>query len=131
MAYANGRKLTEEQVLRAVQESSGTYWDISRRLGISRRSASRYLVEYFPEIEQVRLDVLESHVDEAEDQLFAHVRRGNLKAIMFVLQTLGKKRGYVLRQETEQVGRVVMEVEYSDGVVVEMDKDDLVDDAEG
>jgi len=88
-------------------------------------------VEYFPEIEQVRLDVLESHVDEAEDQLFAHVRRGNLKAIMFVLQTLGKKRGYVLRQETEQVGRVVMEVEYSDGVVVEIDKDDLVDDAEG
>mgnify|MGYP000884491713 CR=1 FL=1 len=130
MAYANGRKLTEEQVLRAVQESSGTYWDIARRLGISRRSAQRYLVDYFPEIEQVRLDVLERNVDVAEEQLFKHVREGNLKAIMFVLQTLGKKRGYVLRQETEQVGRVVMEVEYSDGTVVEMDKDDIVDDAQ-
>jgi hypothetical protein len=43
-------------------------------------------------------------VDEAESQLLQQVRMGVLPAIIFVLKTLGKERGYVERTEVTGAG---------------------------
>ena len=49
----------------------------------------------------VRTEIVESFVDETESELRKLVKSGNPSAIIFVLKTLGKNRGYIERSTVE------------------------------
>ena len=68
--------------------------------GINRATFYRWLQEdegFREGITEVREELL----DIAEEQLHRHVSEGNMTAIMFVLKTKGKSRGYTERQEID------------------------------
>lgn len=71
----------------------GNYMVCARRLGVSR-TAIRKRVKKSPEISALVEDFREGQLDKAEAALFRAVERGNIRAICFVLRTLGKDRGY-------------------------------------
>ena len=70
----------------------------ARQLGVTRRTVYNYVNKY-PTIKQALDDARQENLDFAENQLMKAVRAGNVTAIMFLLKTLGKDRGYVDRKE--------------------------------
>ena len=96
MSRVNGH--TAEQVIEAIEHSNGLLAAAARELGISRRTVYNYVTKY-PTIAKALEDARETNLDYAEGQLMKAVKAGNVTAIMFLLKTVGKSRGYVDRQE--------------------------------
>lgn len=74
-----------------------------------------------PELNRLKEDQKENILDEAEYQIDRLSRQGNASAVMFILERLGRKRGwgqqeYVAEEEGERSGRIVMGMIPSDEV---------------
>ena len=102
---ANGRKrFTPQQVAEALHASYGNVLMAAQSLGIARNNLYPYLAEY-PECQQACDEGREARLDGAEHLLTeaSHGRtdptRSQLTAAIFTLKTIGKKRGYIERQE--------------------------------
>lgn len=96
MSRVNGH--TAEQVIDAIRRNNGLLAAAARDLGIDRVTVYRYVKRY-PTIAQALEDARETNLDFAEGQLMKAVKAGNVTAIMFLLKTVGRSRGYVDRQE--------------------------------
>ena len=96
MSRVNGH--TAEQVIDAIRRNNGLLAAAARDLGIDRVTVYRYVKRY-PTIAPALEDARETTLDFAEGQLMKAVKAGNVTAIMFLLKTVGKSRGYVDRQE--------------------------------
>lgn len=96
MGRVNGH--TVEQVIESVHKCHGLLAAVARDLSISRQTAYRYTKNY-PTVAAAVHDEREEMIDIAEKGLVQAVQRGNIVAIMFLLKTIGKERGYVDRQE--------------------------------
>jgi transposase-like protein len=94
-------KTTEEKkklVLKTLCDELGSVSKACKIVGIARQTFYRWADEDINFREQWKL-LRETMVDTAEDGLMGLVRAGDPKAIFFLLETLGKTRGYTKRQE--------------------------------
>lgn len=96
MTRVNGH--TADEVIEAIRASHGILAAAARKLGVTRQTVHRYVVNY-PTIKAAVDEEREKFLDMAEAGLAKHVRRGSLPAIMFALKTVGRSRGYIERQE--------------------------------
>ena len=92
------RKYTQEQMIKALEESKGLIAPAARALGCSRDTIRTYLEEYTA-VAQAKLDQREAVTDMAENALYAAILRGEAWAVCFYLKTQAKARGYVERAE--------------------------------
>ena len=94
------RRLTKTTFSRAIKDSYGNIMVISERIGCQRSTVYSWLDK---ELElKLQLDSeREMIVDLAENKLVENLKNGETSSIHFVLKTLGKKRGYVEKQEIE------------------------------
>lgn len=94
-----------EDYVRAITNAKGIISVAARELGVSR-SAVYLMAEKYPLVRQALDDAREAMVDLAEVQLFKKVSDGDTSAVFFALKTLGRKRGYVERQERHHTGNI-------------------------
>lgn len=93
------RVITEKAMIKAIEKSYGIITLIAERLKIHRSAVynniKKFQLNELIEIERERL------VDFAESKLIENIRKGKETSIIFTLKTLGKKRGYIEKQEIE------------------------------
>jgi hypothetical protein len=117
--------ITAQQVIDAI-EGNGYLVDgkpaptpfvttLAKRLGVTRRYVYT-LLKKFSTAQDALEDQRDAMLDFAEDALMKAVARGNISAIIFLLKTQGKERGYVERQEIAgpDSGPVTLLVKYAD-----------------
>ena len=92
------RKYTQEQMIKALEESRGLIAPAARALGCSRDTIRSYLEEYTA-VGQAKLDQREAVTDMAENALYQAILDREAWAVCFYLKCLGKERGYVERAE--------------------------------
>ena len=99
----------------AVQDAKGILAAAARQLGCSRTTLYNYM-ERYSTVKDAYIDARESLIDFTEQQLFKQVSEGNITAIIFTLKTIGKRRGYVERQEVTGAngGELVINVTLKD-----------------
>jgi hypothetical protein len=87
-----------EDVIAAIRETGGNFTHMSSLLG-RRRSSVRDHVFANLDIKEVYDEEREGFLDQAEKMHNTIALLGDGQALRFVLQTLGKGRGYTTRQE--------------------------------
>ena len=87
-------KVPFETVVKAYEKSAGNLSLCAKAIGIDRRTLDRWRKKY-PELDTMMRDVEESLIDLCESRLMQAVNDGNLTAIIFLLKTKGKSRGYI------------------------------------
>ncbi len=103
---AGKAKFSRQAVRRAIvgdpetkmASSRGVKSTICARLMCSRQTLDNYLEKY-PELQKLVNDERETIVDLAENKLLAALNRDDMRAILFVLETMGKGRGWSKRTE--------------------------------
>ena len=63
------------------------------------------------ELRELVNELTETFIDEAESQLYKHIREGNVVATIFFLKTKARHRGYSERLELVPLTRQEIEVE--------------------
>jgi len=91
-------RFTKTAVRIALEDARGIKSDAARKLGVSRQTLDNYMVRY-PELKEVMDKARDSLVDAAESKLSMLVEAGEIRAVLFTLETLGKNRGYSKRTE--------------------------------
>jgi hypothetical protein len=97
-----GRYPTDNEIIKFIKDNPNK-WNlttISNALGIHRHTLALRKSKN-PKLKAVIDHMNETRLDFAENKLDAAVAKGNIVAIIFLLKTLGKARGYVEKQETE------------------------------
>lgn len=95
-----GKKITVKEVAGKLHRHKGSMAAVAKDLKVEYGRIAR-LVDVTYSLQDIILGYREALVDRAEDVLFDSLERGNLKAAMFTLKTLGRRRGYVERREEE------------------------------
>lgn len=85
-------------VAEALRECGGIVSLAARKLGCSRKTVYCHIKAH-PEVAEAQEDGDETVTDLAESKLVKKLKEENIKAIIFRLETKGRKRGYVKRQE--------------------------------
>ena len=94
----NKNKYTEEQIKDALVKAGGFISIACKSLGCTRKTIYNYM-DKFPELKDVVKDIREQYLDIAEAALIKNVKDGKSSDIKYFLNTQGKKRGYVEKQE--------------------------------
>ena len=100
-------RLKQSEVFTALTACTGNVAAAATRLGCSRHGLNLFL-ERHPRLLQLCKDFRESMVDHAESQFNRAILNGAPWAVAMALKTIGKRRGYVERQEVEQETRVTL-----------------------
>jgi hypothetical protein len=100
---------TPQEIIDALRETMGIKMVAARRLGCHVTTLDLYLKRY-PEIAAAYKEERNRIVDLAEAKLVERVQKGDSWAILFVLKTLGKDRGYAERQELAASGELTVKV---------------------
>ncbi len=88
--------LTDEQIAKALRKHHGLIRNVARELKCAHTTIySR--ISKSDELRKVWNEARAGLVDMAESALVSKIQEGDTKAILFVLQTLGKDRGWELR----------------------------------
>lgn len=96
----NKVKCTKGKLLKAIDGTNGIVSDVARRCGVCVSTVYNYL-ERYPDVAE-RLEVERGKLlDLGERELVKQVKRGNIKAIMFLLERRGASRGWGVRQDVE------------------------------
>ena len=82
----------------ALLAAGGVLTEACKALDCTRGSLRAFLVTH-PDLEKGRLHAREETLDLAETKLIEKIKGGNLTAIIFLLKTQGKSRGYVERDD--------------------------------
>ena len=98
-------KISAEKLITAAEKSNGIMSVCARLAGINRRTVEKYF-ELVPEAKNAFMEQREVIIDLAESKLLNMVNAGDKDAVFFLLKTIGKKRGYSERSETEVSGAV-------------------------
>lgn len=93
------RMITEAGLRNAIKNSYGNITFISNRLKVHRSTVYQSLTRFdlFDLIEVERERIL----DLAESKLLSNIRAGKEVSILFCLKCLGKKRGWIDRQQID------------------------------
>lgn len=92
--------LKKEAMINALEQSLGVVTTACKQVGIDRSTHYRWYNED-NEYRKTCDDLKNVTLDFAESQLHKQIQEGNTTATIFLLKTLGKKRGYVERQEIQ------------------------------
>lgn len=103
------KKLTAAKILAAMENCGGIVSVISSRLGVHRDTVDKYIRET-PELQERLAAERESFTDVAESSLMRLIREGNVAATIFFLKTKAKSRGYIERQEVQNVQPSTIEI---------------------
>lgn len=87
-------------LIQAIRDASGNIAGVARRMGCTRKTIYNW-IERDKDVAEELHEVRENLLDECEKTLFDIAKQGNLGAIMFILRTIGKDRGYVERSEVD------------------------------
>jgi hypothetical protein len=98
-------KLTRTKVILAIDGCYGVLNNIARKCEVHRSAITQFLQkeenkDILPMIEAEK----ERLIDVAENAMAVKLAKGDFKATKFLLQTKGRHRGYVTKQEIEQTG---------------------------
>lgn len=99
MAKRNTQHRTADDYVKAIIANRGIISYAADDLGVTPASVYGAIKRY-PSVAQALEESRERFVDTAERALLHQVEDGDTTAIIFLLKTLGKKRGYVERSET-------------------------------
>jgi hypothetical protein len=99
----NKDRYTQQRVIDAIQAAKGIKATAAQSLGCSRQTITNYIDRY-PAVKAAYQEAKDTTLDLAESKLIALVEREEWPAIRFMLVTLGKDRGYIERQESQQFG---------------------------
>lgn len=91
-------KLSNEQVIEAMQKFNGNLSAVARSLGVARNTVYAH-VEKYATAKAALDNARESMLDNAESVLYRKVLEGSTPELIFFLKTQGKRRGYTERQE--------------------------------
>ena len=96
------------QFLEVFASKMGNVSKACKAANISRQTYYDWMKDetFANQVEEVR----EGLIDFAEHQLLANIKKGKTAEIIFYLKTLGKKRGFIERQEFDTVGDKMFEV---------------------
>lgn len=89
---------SREAVEAAIRGSRGIKQRVAEALGVTRQTVDNYLATW-PELAGVFEDERDALIDRAESKLVEAVDGGEMRAILFILETLGKSRGWARRTE--------------------------------
>ncbi len=90
---------TKEEMIGAIRGSRGVLAAAARRLGCDRKTVYNYM-ERHPEVKAAIEEERDTLLDDAEDTLYNNaIKKGDTTSLIFLLKTIGKRRGYVERQE--------------------------------
>lgn len=90
--------ITNAQIINVLQKNCGLIAPTAKKLGIGRRTLYDW-IDADNELKEEIKSCKEAQVDYSESKLFKQIKDGDTTAIIFHLKTMGKKRGYVERQE--------------------------------
>jgi hypothetical protein len=88
------RKYSKKIIREALIASNGILSRAAKQLGCSRTTITEWL-ERCPDLDQELQDIKESYVDLAESSLLSQIAEKNTQATIFLLRSLGRKRGWV------------------------------------
>lgn len=91
----------------ALEGSGGVQAVIAKKCGVDRSTISRYINKN-PKMRILQEQEQERIIDVAENKLHALIGDKDIRAIKFFLETKGKSRGYVAKQELEIAGNLAM-----------------------
>ncbi len=95
---AGTKRYSRTMLKQAISGSRGVKTAITGRLGCTRQTLDNYLKRY-PELMALVEEERESIIDLAETKLMGAVNNGDMRAVLFVLETQGKARGWSKRTE--------------------------------
>jgi hypothetical protein len=106
---ANRPKFTDKQMIAAITRARGLVYLAAQNLGcdpatIFHRAQKKPAIREIIETERNRV------LDFAEAKLIEAVGNGQAWAVCFLLKTQGRKRGYIERQEYQQVESIQVEI---------------------
>jgi hypothetical protein len=128
MASNKSRHL-KAQLIAASRANFGNVSKACEAVGVARRTYYEYLNkdekfrEQIEEIDEANIDFAESKIRELingvqigmendDGEMVVYKKEPNVTATIFYLKTKGKKRGYVEKQEVENSGVQIIQVEY-------------------
>jgi len=88
------RKYSKKIIRDALIASNGILSRAAKQLGCSRSTITDWLDKH-PDLDRELQDIKESYVDLAEGSLLTQVAEKNTQATIFLLRSLGRKRGWV------------------------------------
>ena len=94
------KTIDETEIIRAIHDSRGSISNIAKNLGVSRMT----IYERLKKDETLRTELMharESLCDMAENVIYEQLQQGSLKAAIFVLQHLGRKKNLSESPEKE------------------------------
>ena len=94
-------RYTPDQVAAALQAANGVHAAAAEQLGCHRTTILDYIRRY-PKVRQAYDEARAAAVDKAEARLISLVERDEWPAIRFMLVTLGRDRGYSLKQSPNE-----------------------------
>lgn len=92
----------KEALLTALHASNGIVSIACNSVELSRETFYRYCREDVYFLNQVS-EIKEICLDFVENKLFDQIKLGNITAILFYLKCKGKTRGYIEKQETDNL----------------------------
>ncbi len=101
----------QNEVLAAIELAGGNISAAARMLDRRRVSLKTY-IDRQPKVSQLLNDLRDDMLDHAEWNFYRATKMGDLGASKFVLQTLGRDRGYALHQEHTGPDGGPLRVEY-------------------
>ena len=91
-------KLSIKKAEAALRATGGVIVEAARVCGVSRPWFDRFMRRH-PELMDVRDECFEELMDVAEDKLRNAIHNGELRSVRWFLETRGRGRGYVRREE--------------------------------
>lgn len=117
--YTGAMKVSKEALIEAAEKAQGIVSYLATLLRIDNRTVKRYL-DLVPEAKKAFESGREIVIDKAESELlrmaFDRNNPRQFDAILFLLKTIGKTRGFTEKTETE--------VKSNQPIVIQLDADD-------
>ena len=113
MTLPMGEKYKADEVIGAIRGTFGIKTAAAEALGCTRQTIDNYIKRH-PTIARAYQEERERLLDMAESKFAQAIKGGEWAAISFALRTLGRNRGFVERQEIEQVGDLRIELGWDD-----------------
>ena len=92
------RTISSQEIVAALEQSEGILVDAAKLLGV-RRFELEDIINGDEHLSRVHISLIEEVIDRAQKNVFKAVSDGNYTASIFVLQNIGKERGFSTRAE--------------------------------
>lgn len=111
--------LSDVRVVQALMETLGNFTAAAKKLEVKSSTLRAYLNKR-PELQEILLQAEHRMVDIAEVALMRKVSDGDVRCILFVLETKGASRGWA-RPTNSASSKAVEEVEEAKREIIEID----------